>query len=791
MKYAITVIAGLLLLGALGIASATSHGPDTRLRLVDTVDVPRSNGRSIVQPGGVYYSHYSANGNDSDIVRLDPDTGTLETLVAGVRNAGFVAVDERYVLYAASQGLPPRLYLRDRRTGAEARSIRLRDHILRGWIYADHILVLQRNEALTFSIPDLKLVRKVPIGFFGRMVPAGPEQIQPWKDRIVAAAEHLVVVDSSATLLAHYPLPRSPPRNNRRCGVVYLRVFADTALLGLSCGAIHAIDLNTGATRYEIDVGGFTPLPAILNGVLYVGDRGEYSPRRLQMFDAQTGRSLGRVPYEVEMLVAGARRLMIMHSPGGYRELVKATLLEPDVEAIRDPATRETRLLDGCAVGTDVERTELHRAIDSCDDAGVRDYLDVLGVEPLSPPVREALESHAVRLAQTFSRYDESVPLLEKLGAMGRYKSLQLGVERKAELLEGPPSEPSSAPLPAGVRTYSPGVAPTHFIGPHAFVTSWTCAGNDGDHVALRVFDRASLRRLGEVPLVACDDEYQDAISSVSVIDGYVIVGLVARYDDPRPNVGVIRLSDLSLVGVTQVEGGAPELVPLQGQLVHCSTRQELDLATATFRPAPAVALDACPSDAAAEAAGDIIDPHNPEPLQSQSYQIARSGIPGGGYRFVARGPDGEGAPFSFESRLWSIYTAHDSDTVIIHEPVNDSMRLVAVDLRTHERKTLIELGNATTWGPFARWGRFFFIAHGRDLMTLDLERQRVVGYEKDIVRVGQQPVCQGCSDSNRIAGFVFDQDRLFATTRGAISLAIDLPEYSRTLSTDDLLGID
>jgi hypothetical protein len=764
---------------------------------VSTIDLPAPNSEIVVRSGGVYYSHYSANGNDSDVVRIDPDGGSLETLVAGVRGATFVAGDETHVLYGGSRGQFSPLYLLDRRTGAVTHSVRLRDQFIWGKIVGQRIFALQAAAMLEFSMPDLKLVKQTPVDALGKWL-ASPDLVQEWGDKLVIASKQLLVLDHSGAVLASYSLPRLPARDSMLCELSELRVVGHIAFVDPGCGVIRAIDLDTGGMKYEIDVGGIGPHFAVLNGILFIVDQPQAAGHRVQMFDADTGRNLGLVPGEAAFLAAGQRRLMLLQPPkplNGVMQPARTTFLEPNSVAIRDPKARQQRVVKACPAWSGATGVDLYRSIDQCEAAGVKAYLDATGSGPVSPEAKQAIEGYAARLAQTFSRYRESLPTLDKFGSTDQNQALRRLVGRKMQLLSTPREASSDTPLPAGVRSvslYPPGVAREFFIRSHVYTATWSCSYDGNAGAVLGIYDRASLKQLGQLAVVPCDEENEDAISGVQEVDGYAVVSLESKAEDDesRPNVGVVRVSDASFIGLVHVDDAALGLTQWRGRLLYCKKRQELDLASAALKPVTSDLTDGCDGRGALLGTPAIAVPME---VRTRSYNMTVVSAVGGRYNYKVERLDHQGGSYAIDLPApWSILALQDRDTILVLEQAVDATRFTAVDLNTRERHTLIELAMPSEWGPFGRWSKFLFIAHGRDLMTFDVERERVIGFEQNLIRGGLKPVCTACNDGNRILGLIIDGEHLIVKTlNGSASLAVELPEYTKTLGTADPFGTE
>lgn len=794
------------------VAPPSVPGPvDERLAVVSVHKYPRPQGFVREQPSGIYYSSYSASGNDFDLLRIDPSTGLLETLVA---DAGWrresMAGDRQHVLFgAAVPGTGAwRLVLRNIETGVEARSIRLLDRSRWAWVREDQVLLLQSTELLTFSVPDMKLAGKVSVDLPKWRESNAYRFIQPWGDKIVFAGADLVVLDRSGTVLSRYPLPRGGNHNLSACTVSRLLVAADTAFVNLGCGKIRAVDLHTGLPQYEIEVGGrFTP-SAVSDEILFVADLPEYGLDRLQMFDVRTGRSLGVARAAATEIVAADHRLLLLR-PEGYGSLdpITATVLQPNVAAILDPVAAKERMLDGCGAALSDGSIDLYRAIDDCEAAGIRRFLDALGIEPIDAEVKDILVAYAARLARTYSRFEESMVLLEKLGAAAEHEHVIRAAHRKLELVGRPIDEASRLPLPPGVQpvelAYS-GSSKQYFIGPHLFESSYVdCERDpwgspDRSYISLTVFDRTSMRRQARARLGDCYERPEQFVTGVLVVADTVVVGVEPEYDTGEANVTVLRLPDLTDVGTARVGGGVSRLVVRNNRLVHCESGTELDLRDAALKPADAALLVGCDRSPPVmeDAPEDPAERTFRAPLHTRNFVLTPvfpnpQPIPDL-RRYNVRRSDERGPEFPLDVGVYpSILTSDADDLVLFTRKRLDATRLVAMDLGSREQRTLLELGTSSDWGSVARWRHYVFIAHGRDLMTYDLERRAVVGYERNMIRGGRQPFCSTCSDRNRIDKFLFDGERIFLITlAGPTSVVIDLPTYIKSLGAGEFFGL-
>jgi hypothetical protein len=791
----------LIVIGALATVALQPCGDaeaaatdDRRMTVASTGTVNRTNETQVVG-GLVFHTQYSADGNNQDILQIDPATGQVITLVASASTTRFVAADERYVVHMGSGSVARPLVLVDRRSGATHRSVRLRDGVLAARIVENLLLVFQSREAIVFELPGLQIRRKVP---FSRAGSRGlPRHIQSWGERFVAAGSELTVLDSELNVLLSVPVVGGPIRNNSSCEVFNLRVAKSLALVDPGCGLIRAYDLVTGTVRYEIDVGGVGPAFDVVDDVLFVADKPTDPRHRIRMFDLDTGRSLGRVSGAANLLVSRGHRLLALEDGLGYSEPTRLTAYVPDSQAIRDNTARRERLIQGCGdLAAEVARNP-YGAIEACEAAGIADYLDESAV---SPEVGAILERYAYWLAQTLSRYAEAIPILDKLEPKPPHAGVRATVRRKHEYL-GPVS------YGKGVRPEQSGVVKISLpflsgdltlLGARAYVSEWRCGSmvsKDPAGALLKVYDRTSMMLLKSVNVLPCDDEYQDSISSVAEVPGYLVLGLEYRYEELRPNVAVVKSSDTSLVGVIALPGGVESLSAWRGNVLQCGGPGEamrLDLTTARLVDAKADEREACSNNDGdlrqlGRAGQDLSDSVIRTPHFTVASMPGRFDSPAFTVKSIQGGTDSYNVKFRSYGTWMPL---SERDVVIVVERVDDYLRLSGVDLATRQFSILVEVKGPASWLLTQVWQHYLLMARGRDLMVYDIDRGHVIGYEKDLMSSGSEPVCSACNDGNRIAGLVLDGPRLIVRTlEGENSRLIDLPTFVASLGDRDLFA--
>lgn len=312
-------------------ASVVDSGEkDSGFGVAGTLTLPKpADGQYGLDRTGLYYAQFAADGNEKELIQVDPDTGSVRTIAPGYDDVGFVAADDRYVLYwgATTHIFPPRLYLLDKSSGIRTESKRFRDGFRIARIDRDSVTVVQSSGILHLSLPSLIIAARF----------TEPEACASanWGDKLVCLLEQyptrrdrLLVEDSEGKIISRYPFPDAEIHGNQVCTQYNARVTGDTVYVDLGCHSIRAINLNSGATKFDLDVGGVIAAMAFFNGAMLVAVHPENAPPNVQAFDALTGRKLGKITIPANHLAAGIHRVLAFDDQHWTAPL-PATLLVP------------------------------------------------------------------------------------------------------------------------------------------------------------------------------------------------------------------------------------------------------------------------------------------------------------------------------------------------------------------------------------------------------------------------------------------------------------------------------
>jgi hypothetical protein len=776
VAHAVSIVAVL-------VAPPYASGQDDLMPVMDAREYAGVTTSPELRDGFVVFSRYAADGTDEEIVAVDPFDGSADTLAVPARQARYIAADSRYVVYSTAGSSARPVVVADRGTGQPLASIRLRDAIMWGHIRGDRLILIQggqrRSPVLVYRLPELTLDRSTEI--------AAVNTAQLWGDRIVAVGSQLSLYDLDLGLVAAVDLPSSYPDINAGCTPAPLRIYRDLAILGSRCFQIAVYDLPTLGLRYTLR--GFANYHGFdaIDGLLFVSGYDGVAPH-LRVYDIATSRETARLSAAGYVYAAKNGRLLMMQREG-FPSTDRATVHAPVIDYIRSDSARLARVLDRCQA-TDVH---LHAAIDSCEQAGIRAYLDT-GVR--APELTAAVGNYAGWLALSYSRFGEALPILETLNdypnrdrllALARVKAGQMGVTDSTRAATDPDSLGVTR-NPIDFGAFSNLIA---FDGSRAYVARWACSDYTNTPTALGVtldvLNRETFTLRKRIDVAGCDPDYQDAISSVHILAGYIVLGLTYRYDADRPNVAVIDSSSLEVLASNHIAQQPGEFREWSGRLLRCATH--LNEPHMRFDPVTASLVEAADEEALAclSAAGSspsraqsgVARPSQNAPLFSTPRYAAYDGStawPMRTYRFVgtaAGQPPVETTPRQYVH----ILGVPDQDAAVLGYQRGDEWFYARFDIDTRAETTLFATKRAAN--AAAVWRNYLFIAMERDLLSYDLVSNRVVYFERDFIREGRRPVCAACADGNGIRNLLFDGDRLIVIPlRGWNARVIDLAAY-------------
>ena len=327
------------------------------------------------------------------------------------------------------------------------------------------------------------------------------------------------------------------------------------------------------------------------------------------------------------------------------------------------------------------------------------------------------------------------------------------------------------------------------------YVARWACGEDVLNGVTVDVLDRETFQLIKRIEVANCDNDYQDGISSIGEVPGYLVLALDYRYDEPRDNVAVVDSRSLELVLKGRIAASPDSLGEWNDQLLRCATKDgepytRLDLATARLVPATEQEVLACLNGAVkpVKSVGHIEDSGKRPELVTSKYRIYEESekYPLRYFRFFQA--DGSGAQVNSIKRMYvNIHETRDADIFVLRHSINSEQHFVKFDVATQSETTLIAFTPSDPDVASSVWRDFLFIAVGRDLFVYDILKQHFSWYEKDFIREGLEPICTSCNDRNGIRQLLLDGDRLLVLTLdGDNSRTINLPVFIRQFGNAD-----
>lgn len=798
------------------------------LEVVEARDFRRPTSSPIISDGKVIFSQYAANGKNEEIVFIDPADNSSETLPTGALDARFVAADDRFVIYTSKGTVAQPLVVQSRSSGQRLATISLRSGVVWGQILGNQLLVIQgrtrdvttgefTTPALVLSLPDLQIIRQATI--------AVGVQFQRWKDKIVMVGDQLYLYDLELNQLAIARLPERDPNSPRGCTPGPLRIYEDLAIVGVNCGQIAVYDLTP--LRLARVLPGFSSFLSfdVIDGVLFVTDSDISSKSGIRAYELATGRELARFPVITEFLAARNGRLVGI-KPDGSLKPAAVTIYKPDIDRIRSGNAREAGVINACQAdqSTGNQVRNIYVAIDQCEAAGIRSYL---GAEGNSPAISNSVRNYGMWLAKSLSRYNEAPSILERLDrtqaiedllSLARSKARYLDARREDGGLTGPASAAvgtretlrSEAPRPTLTDAASRGIRKQplgfgvfpyviRFADDFVYIARRNCGGNDGD-VNLDVLDRRSLQLIKSIDVVPCDEQYEDSISSIRTLPGYVVLGLEHKYKDERDNIAVVDLRTREVIARSYINANVVSLAEFGERLIDCGIGTggmptRLDPTTATLVAASMEEAEACKAGTAVYGTGTGYD-RNTNAKGRPFLSTPRYGVyetyESASFRSFRFSPlaDGVSDIFFPPRRYIHAVGVPEKDQMVVSFNVESAMRFVRFDLGARIEEVLFEVVPTDAYVIPIAWRDYLLVAMGRDLLVYDTAKSLMVRVEKNLVEEGLQPVCSACADVNGIRNMLLDGDRLLVLTLfGENTRVIDLNVYSKSFSEADFFS--
>jgi hypothetical protein len=779
-------------------STALEDSPGAFVRAIRSSEFEHFVGPVRTDAGRVVFSHYDQTGNSYNVVALTISDGGSRNLVERVPGGQFVAEDARYLVYSSQGSNANPLVVFDKRANKRVSTVRLRNAISWGHVHGNRLILVQGGiarsttaTALVYRLPELTLEHSAEI--------IGGNETALWGDRIVSVGYQLGIYDLSLREIAVVDIPRPDANINANCGGGPLVVAGDKAVVGANCARLAVVDLPGARIERFIPMASLFQSFAVSEGLIFAVDPGGRAPD-VRVIELSTGRELARIGIDASFLVMEGKSLLAMKRKD-FSTPVRFTSYEVDLDLVRSEAARMARATSGCGNAERVlaQQGDLHAALDACERAGIKSYVDEASIHP---DMRHALETYALWLTLSLSRYSEGAAIYERLHPDtrgGRFDSQRSMAKRKALYLELPSkdSPPSSAPEPKGVARVPVDFGAFNgmikFEGDRIYIARWACGESADPGVTLDVLERQTFQRITSVPIAPCDDTQQDSITAIGFVPGYIVLGLGYRYEEAdRPTVAVDDTRSLEVVNRRFIRQEVASLGRWQSRLLACSRSSgqphlRFDASSARLVPASEDEARAC-------ANGDPVQigPMESSVPASDAAPVAQTAR----YRVFAAA---RGAPSTFrivqkpgaakrdirlpERQYTEVLAVPGRDALLLRYASGERTRFAYFDIDRQTDVVLFELGRS---GATSIWGQYFFVTLGRDLLVYDLERRVVVSYERDLIREGFVSNCCGV-DRNRIDRLIVDEDRLLALTfDGFNSRVIDLAAYTSGLVARD-----
>jgi hypothetical protein len=786
--------------------STTSVAPVEMQRLgvreIRSAEFKHFDGRVRVNDGRVIFSHYDKTGNAHNIVAIDIVDGVPRNLAEGVRGGQFIAEDARYFVFSSDGSNARPLVVMDKLTNKRVATVRLQHEISWGHIARDRLLLLQKMGSsahtatvLVYTLPGLKFERSVEI--------TGGKDTALWGDKIVSIGYKLGIYDLDLREIAVVEMPEPDPNLRMNCGGGPLRIAGDRAVVGANCEKLAVVDLPNARIERIIPTASLFQSFAIAEGLLFTVDPDGKVPD-VRVIELASGREFARLSVDAGFIAIHGKSLLAMMSKD-FSTPVRFTLYDIDFESIRSETARIQRVVRGCrTVGQGiVQWDDTHNAIEMCEKSGIAAYVDT---EDLTPDLREAVGTYARWLTLTLSRYAEGAAILERLQRVKAepwIESQLAFAKRKASFLDLPNEKVGSSqhPEPQSVSSVSInfGASPDlmKFVGNRLYIARWACGRSEPHGVTLDVLDRKTLQLVKSIAIADCDDNQQDSITAVEVVPGYIVLGLVYRYDEAgRPTVAVVDERTLKVVKKTFVSQGIDGVSRWKGRLLACARpshqpHHRFDPASARFVSVTDEESRACANgDATRIAGGEDAGTDSMPEAETPNYRVFSSKKWSlSKYRMTQKGT-GAARRGRLPARDYQQALALSGrDELILQYRNAQRIRFVHYDIEKQTENLLFELFPQNRVVAAAVWERYLLVTMDRDLLVYDIERRAIVGYEKNLIREGFLSNCCGV-DRNRIVKLIVDQQRLIALTfDGSNSRVVELQAYTSGLPRRDFFA--
>jgi hypothetical protein len=579
----------LLLLLFMAAGSAAAHADDApfvRTGILAAHPAPVGKGFPTILPsidGDLVYSHYDDNGNTKSIVQFDFTNGRWAKLISGKTDPELIAQDARYIVYHTPHSASFPVEVIDRKTGTVRARLRLSNPVADAFIEGDRLVLFQGpasaygfQQALAiFELPSLKLIQETTL--------PGARLVGIRDGRIYTAfpasgKDELMVFDRQFRALGRIQIPPPMDQINASCQPAIEQSENDRAVLIANCGEMHVLNLKSFSVEHSIRRYAFFYSMALHDGLIFTRaiDQPVGVNDGVVVFDMETGSETARLPIPAATIAIKGNILLAAAAPDSTGTDAKWQMetYRLNTGAMRKGVWREAKVAQQCRqAGAQLADTrDLYRAIALCKQAGVDGYAQGAAIPAAVLP---ALRLYGIWLSQTLDQGAEAVRVLEKVQAAqpdpevalalaeSRLKARVVGREGAGELTReerqtgfGKVFEIGAPPARTTVKRIEFGAFSDLFLfsGDRLYVGRYGCGdGRCDGGASLGVFDRDTLDELASVQIAPDNQEYQDAIASISADDRRIYACVRYRYEQQgqqqgRPNFFVVDRQTLEVI---------------------------------------------------------------------------------------------------------------------------------------------------------------------------------------------------------------------------------------------------
>jgi hypothetical protein len=765
----------------------------------------------------IVLNRFAANGNEKEVVSVDPATGAA-TVVARHLHEPTILLSDDDVTIVVEPLLEngPEIVVCDSRTGGELNRLRIDRVPDTATVIGQQLLLATSNKEFQpwLAVERIDLATRSPA--ISHQLWNVPRWGRPvfWKDRIVLVAPGAVeIYDQQLELIRSVPAPSNEIYASSFCGTLEPQVFGDRLVYQISCGRIVVFDLARLAVVHQFER--FDPSRGlsldVAGDLLFaVPTSDEQKPNNGAVFDLAAGRRIAVLPLTADAIaVRGDALAALAPRPVDDTNGAQPILLYRVAQDELVDGAQE-RALDAAyahAKAVLARSGSFEDAVDALESVATDRLFDV---GALGPNLRALAFDYAAWLSATLDRRADGIKLLDpfaaggfdaaranhRLGAALLRDHLLTGsaasLARAQGLLADRPGLPRVQAAPAPIARRAPidsGALPPRiaFWRDKIVVGRWQGAGRGP---AISVYDRATLAPLWSQDLPDTTD--RDEIEGLTFDDDRILAWL-SPTDSDESRVAVVDVRSRT-VRLRTVRAAVEIVLQTSKGVVGCSMVR-LHCALVDPRTLRVTARFDC--DPMYLAGQESVDQRVLRRLVAAS---CHPDVPG---EMVALSPrwmmTRQGVwpgphPVSYRSlqdrsgwRKGDLAMLRNSDAQIPltrDEAIVDNQRpeshaFIRLDFATGSATTLFRLDNPqATNVAWVVTDRMLIVGIGHDLILYDLARKAMAGVLRDVVAETFKNNGHGV-DNAKIVRLLIDGPRLLVLTFDG--------QYSRVLQMRDV----